>query len=111
MDRREGETDAVESVLLGYTILQTDENRQIGLSNSFIANATWITHTKTNPCIMPVFSIGYGADINNARAIGPDLAPQHVILEEAAGSRIFAWVELKCRRLHGGKFRLRVEPT
>jgi len=85
-----GATAAVTSGLPGHKILQTWANRRIDLSYSSIANATRITHTKANPRVMPVFSIGYVADFDNTRAIGPDLAAQYASPEEAAGSRILA---------------------
>ncbi|MGJ8532208.1 MAG: mechanosensitive ion channel family protein [Alphaproteobacteria bacterium] len=86
------ETGTVETVSLGYTVLQTYDNRRIVLSNSSIANATMINYTKTNPRVMAVvpFSIGYGADIDKARTIALDLATHHVDVEEIVACRVVA---------------------
>ncbi|TCS54485.1 small-conductance mechanosensitive channel [Primorskyibacter sedentarius] len=86
------ETGTVESVSLGYTVLQTFDNRRLVLSNSTVANAVMINHTKENPRILAVvpFSIGYGADIENARSIVTELAKQHPDVQEVTGCPVVA---------------------
>lgn len=84
------ETGTVETVSLGYTVLQTYDNRRIVLSNSTIANAVMINHTTQNPRVMAVvpFSIGYDADIDQARALAMNLATQLSEVEEVVGCRV-----------------------
>lgn len=86
------ETGTVESVSLGYSVLQTYDNRRVVLSNSTIANAVMINHTKENPRVMAVvpFSIGYGANIDKARSIAVELATQHPDMQEVVACRLIA---------------------
>ena len=73
------ETGTVESISLGYTILQTSDKRRVVLSNSTIANQTTINLTeRTAPRVLaeiPV-SISYQADIDKAKNILLELAKQ-----------------------------------
>ncbi len=73
------ETGTVETVSLGYTVLRTYDNRRVVMSNSTIANAVMINHTRTSPHVMATvaFSIGYTADIDAARAMATELATLH----------------------------------
>lgn len=86
------ETGIVETVSLGYTVLQTYDNRRIVLSNSTIANTVMINHTLENPRVMAVvpFSIGYGADIDAARSIVLGLAEEHPEIQEVVACRVIA---------------------
>lgn len=78
------ETGTVEAVSLGYSILRTFDNRRVVMSNSTIANAVMINHTRTSPRVMAVvpFSIGYDADIDLARKVALDLAREHPNVDE-----------------------------
>jgi len=65
------ETGVVESVTLGYTVLQTWDNRRIVLPNSAFSSQTSINLTSVEARVMasvPV-SIAYTADIGRARDV------------------------------------------
>jgi small-conductance mechanosensitive channel len=65
------ETGIVENVTLGYTVVQTWDNRRIVLPNSAFASQTIINLTSVEPRVMafvPV-SIAYHADVARARAL------------------------------------------
>ena len=86
------ETGIVENVSLGYTILQTYDNRRIVLSNSAISNTIMVNLTMVNPRVMTVvpFSIGYGADIDKAKRLVTQLADNHADLEEVVSCTVTA---------------------
>ena len=69
----------MEQVSLGYTILRTDDDRRIIISNSTIANTTMLNLTQTTPSatICLPFTIAKSADIDQARAIATGLAQPH----------------------------------
>lgn len=81
------ETGTVESVSLGYTILQTYDNRRIVLSNSVISNTIMVNLTAVHPRVMAIvpISIGYGSDIDRARQIILEIAGAHEEVEEVVG--------------------------
>lgn len=73
------ETGLVESVTLGYTVLQTYDNRRVVLPNSVVSNQTTVNLTSVDARIMAAVSIGiaYGADVAKAREILLELAREH----------------------------------
>jgi len=81
------ETGTVEEVTLGYTRLRTYDNRRIVLSNSMISNQIMVNLTVVDPRVMAVVpvSIGYGSDIDRARAIVLDLTAAHPLAEKVVG--------------------------
>ena len=81
------ETGVVEDVSLGYTILQTFDNRRGIISNSVISNTVMVNLTAVHPRVMAIvpFSIGYDADIDKARTLALELAEAHPQVEEVAG--------------------------
>ena len=81
------ETGVVEDVSLGYTILQTFDNRRVIISNSVISNTVMVNLTAVPPRVMAIvpFSIGYDADIDKARTLALELAEAHPQVEEVAG--------------------------
>ncbi len=81
------ETGTVEDVTLGYTVLQTFDNRRIVVPNSLIANEVTINLTAVDPKVMAVIpvSIGYTADLDRARAILIELARAHPQVLEVVG--------------------------
>ncbi|MAJ79560.1 mechanosensitive ion channel family protein [Sulfitobacter sp. TMED3] len=81
------ETGVVEDVSLGYTILQTFDNRRVIISNSVISNTVMVNVTAVHPRVMAIvpFSIGYDADIDKARTLALELAEAHPQVEEVAG--------------------------
>lgn len=81
------ETGIVEDVTLGYTVLQTFDNRRVIVSNSAISNTVMVNLTAVHPRVMAIvpFSISYDADIDRARAIVLDLAKAHADIEEIVG--------------------------
>lgn len=73
------ETGKIESISLGYTILQTSDNRRIVLPNSVMAGQTTVNLSLVNTRAMasvPI-SIGYEVDVERARAIVVQLARQN----------------------------------
>lgn len=78
------ETGTVETVSLGYTILRTYDERRVVLSNSTISNAIMINLSSVSPRVMAMvpFSIGYGADIDLARAVAMEIAAAHPDVDE-----------------------------
>lgn len=86
------ETGVVENVSLGYTILQTYDNRRIVLSNSVISNAIMVNLSMVHPRVMAIvpFSIGYSADIDRARAIVIEMAKAHDGVQEVDGCPVTA---------------------
>ena len=81
------ETGIVEDVSLGYTVLQTFDNRRVIISNSVISNTVMVNLTAVHPRVMAIvpFSISYNADIDQARAIALELAEALEQVEEVAG--------------------------
>jgi small conductance mechanosensitive channel len=65
------ETGTIESLTLGYTILRTDDNRRIVVPNSVMATQVTVNLTSRDPRVMLMLpiGIGYGSDIDRARAI------------------------------------------
>jgi small-conductance mechanosensitive channel len=86
------ETGTVESVSLGYTVIQTWDNRRIVLPNAVIAQATTINLTAVDPRAMALvpYSIGYSADIDRARKIAVELAGAHAGVMEVVGCPVVA---------------------
>ena len=72
------ETGIVEDVSLGYTMLKTYDNRRVIVSNASISSMTMVNLSAREQRTMAVvpISIGYGSDIDTARAL---------ILEVAGG--------------------------
>ena len=70
------DSGVVDSLSLGYTTLQTSDNRRIVMPNSVMASQTCINISLMMPrtaCIV-IVNLGYKADIDKARAILTDLA-------------------------------------
>lgn len=86
------ETGKVETVSLGYTILQTADNRRIVLPNAVIASATTVNLTAVDARILAVVPLGIadGADIDRARAIALELAKAHPSVTEIVGCAVTA---------------------
>lgn len=77
----------VESLTLGYTVLQTFDNRRIVVPNGVMASQVMVNLTSKDPRVMatvPV-GIGYGADVDKARSILVDLAGAHPLVEAVVG--------------------------
>jgi small-conductance mechanosensitive channel len=71
------ETGTVESINLGYTVLRTDDERQLVMPNSLIASQTSINLSLTRPRCVVTIKLSYDADVDKARKILLDLANQH----------------------------------
>ena len=86
------ETGIVEDLSLGYTVLQTFDNRRIVLSNGTIANQIMINLSSVDLKVMmtPTISIGYSSDIAKARAIILELAHAHSDVTEVVGCPVVA---------------------
>jgi small conductance mechanosensitive channel len=78
------EIGTVESLTLGYTVLQTFDNRRIVVPNSVMATQVTINHTAVNPRQMVLVPIGisYTANIDRARQILLELAQTHPLVQE-----------------------------
>jgi len=78
------ETGIVEDVTLGYTVIQTYDNRRVVMANSQISNTTMINLSSVTPRTMAMvpFSIGYDCDIDEARKIATELAMAHPDVQE-----------------------------
>ena len=78
------ETGVVEDVTLGYTVLQTLDNRRIVLPNSIIANEVTVNLTAVDPKVMAIIpvSISYTSDLDRARTILTELAKAHPQVQE-----------------------------
>ena len=70
------ESGIVESLTLGYTTLQTDDNRKIVIPNSVMANQTSIntSHRANRSTAIVTVILGCAVDIDNARNILIQLA-------------------------------------
>jgi small conductance mechanosensitive channel len=71
------ETGTVESINLGYTVLRTDDGRQLVMPNSLIASQTSINLSLTHPNCVVTLNLSYDADVDKARKILLELANQH----------------------------------
>jgi len=73
------EIGTVESVTLGYTILQTFDNRRVVLPNSAIGAQTTVNLSSVDPRVMAAVEVGisYTADIPRARKILLEIAGSH----------------------------------
>jgi len=81
------ETGIVETVTLGYTVLQTFDNRRVVLPNSQVASQATVNLSSVDARIMAAVPIGiaYTADIGKAREILLEIARAHPDAVEAAG--------------------------
>ncbi len=81
------ETGTVESVSLGYTVLQTFDNRRVVLPNSQAGSQTTINLSSVDARIMAAVPIGiaYTADIARARAILLEIVADHPEVLESIG--------------------------
>jgi small conductance mechanosensitive channel len=81
------ETGVVETVTLGYTVIQTIDNRRVVLPNSQASSQTTVNLTSVDARIMAAVPIGiaYDADIDRARAILLDIAHAHSEVVETIG--------------------------
>jgi small conductance mechanosensitive channel len=78
------EAGTVDSITLGYTVLKTTDNRRIVVPNSVMVSQVTVNLTTQDPraiAVIPV-SIGYGSDVDKARAILTDLAQSHTLVQE-----------------------------
>jgi small conductance mechanosensitive channel len=73
------EVGTVESVTLGYTILQTFDNRRVVLPNSSMGAQTTVNLTSVDPRVMSAVEVGisYTADVPRARKILLEIAGSH----------------------------------
>jgi small conductance mechanosensitive channel len=81
------ETGIVESVNLGYTVVQTIDNRRIVLPNGQASSQTTVNLSSVDARIMGAVPVGiaYGADIDRARKILIDIASAHPDVMETIG--------------------------
>jgi len=75
------EMGTVESLTLGYTVLQTVDNRRIVVPNSVMASQITVNLTRSRVLVQIPFRIGYAADIEKARHILMELAQNHSLVQ------------------------------
>jgi small-conductance mechanosensitive channel len=84
------ETGVVESLTLGYTVLQTADRRRVVVPNSVMASQTTVNLCmveERTSCTITI-GIGYRSDIDKARAILTELAKQHAQVLEVSACRV-----------------------
>lgn len=81
------ETGIVETISLGYTIIQTNDNRRVILPNNLASSQTTVNLTSVDAKIMAAvpISIAYTADIDQARGILLNIAKAHPEVIETIG--------------------------
>jgi len=86
------ESGSVESLSLGYTTLQTDDNRKIVIPNSVMASQTCINmSTKAvHAAAIVTMNLGYAADIDKARGVLTELAKANSKVVEVQSCRVVA---------------------
>ncbi len=79
------EIGTVEVLNLGYTVIQTYDNRRVVVPNSAIATQVTVNYTTQDTRIMVMVPIGisYSSDIDKAREILLDIARNHPLITEA----------------------------
>ena len=78
------ETGTIESLTLGYTILKTFDNRRIVVPNSVMATQVTVNLTSRDPRVMLMLplGVGYGSDLDKARAIVVEAARSQPDVQE-----------------------------
>jgi len=81
------EIGTVEVLNLGYTVIQTFDNRRVVVPNSAIASQVTVNYTTQDTRIMVMVPVGisYSSDIDKAREILLDIARNHPLVTEAVG--------------------------
>lgn len=81
------ETGIVETISLGYTVIQTNDNRRVILPNNLASSQTTVNLTSVDAKIMAAvpISIAYTADIDQARGILLNIAKAHPEVIETIG--------------------------
>jgi small conductance mechanosensitive channel len=75
------EMGTVESLTLGYTVLQTFDNRRIVVPNSVMVSQITVNLTHSRVLAQIPISIDYAADIDQARHILMELAQHHPLVQ------------------------------
>jgi len=86
------ESGMVESLSLGYTTLQTEDNRKIVIPNSVMASQTCINISlkAVRAAAIVTVNLGHGADIDKARGILTELAKASSKVVEVQSCRVSA---------------------
>lgn len=79
------EMGIVESLTLGYTVLQTFDNRRIVVPNSVMVSQITVNLTHSRVLVQIPISIDYAADLEQARRVLVDLAEHHPLVEGVVG--------------------------
>jgi small-conductance mechanosensitive channel len=84
------ESGMVESLSLGYTTLQTEDNRRVVIPNGVMASQTCINISLTAKRVAAIVAVnlGYSADLDRARSILTELAKAHSKGGELASCRV-----------------------
>ena len=75
------ELGTVESLTLGYTVLQTFDNRRIVVPNSVMVSQITVNLTHSRTLAQIPINVDYAADIEQARHILTELADAHPLVE------------------------------
>jgi small conductance mechanosensitive channel len=75
------EMGTVENLTLGYTILQTFDNRRIVVPNSVMISQITVNLTHSRVLAQVPISIDYAADVSRARHILTELAQNHHLVQ------------------------------
>ncbi|HRW06965.1 MAG TPA: mechanosensitive ion channel family protein [Caldilineaceae bacterium] len=86
------ETGVVNNLTLGYTVLETFDNRHIVVPNSVMANQITVNLTSVNPRAMAIvpIQISYESDVAKARQILIELANAQPSVQEVVGCPLTA---------------------
>jgi len=86
------ESGIVESLNLGYTTLQTDDNRRIVVPNSLMASQTSVNISRRAQRAVGIITLNlpYAADIDGAKAILLELVKAHPRILQLDGCRVSA---------------------
>jgi len=75
------ELGTVESLTLGYTVLQTFDNRRIVVPNSVMVSQITVNLTHSRVLAQVPISVDYAADVEQARRILMELAEHHPLVQ------------------------------
>ncbi|MCB9149178.1 MAG: mechanosensitive ion channel family protein [Caldilineaceae bacterium] len=86
------ETGVVNSLTLGYTVLETFDNRHIVVPNSVMATQITVNLTRVDPRAMAIvpINISYASDVEKARQILVNLAEAHPLVKEVVNCPLIA---------------------
>jgi small conductance mechanosensitive channel len=84
------EVGEVETVTLGYAVIQTSPDRRILVPNSSVISQTVINFANTDPrqTVEILFSVGYKSNLEKVKTLALELAGQHPDTEQVLGCNV-----------------------